>query len=480
MLVSLACNQLRPQRAIGWHLYHPSGRMLLPAGRELTASYLAAMKRAGVGPLFACQDEDDVCEVRRRAPKVPVSLEATPDGQSLPYDLFNKQGALLLPAGRRLSAEELARVSNGDTKTAYRLCPEGQAETRLLMDELVVDVVRRLDRDVDERGGMRLTPAGEPVSKLLDNGRTSRTPGERDRMNALMAEACERTDDVLDHLGQGHTLHGQEIAETSLSLLHGLISDKSLLTGLVVHYPHADAFLVKHSVNVALLAFAIGTQMGLGKKQLAVLGSAALLHDVGMLAVPSEVLYKPGRLSPSERYEITKHPMRGLNILEQVTGHDQATQYVVYQEHERESGAGYPRGRTGHWIADMARIIAVADVFEAIASPRPYREANLPYESMATVVRMAGDRLLHPSTVRALVTAVGLFPLGSLVKMSDGSVGRVVAITPARYDRPTVCRLRDAQGRVVRDGVVDLSAFNLSVVEPASPASADIQPMEGF
>jgi len=476
-------SQLRPQKSLRWNLYHPSGRMLLPAGGDLSASYLGALKRAGVGRLYACRTEDDVIEVRRRAEKVPVTLEILANNRPATCDLFNKQGTLLLPAGRKLDRTKLDELRHRGVTTIYRLDAETEAETRLLMDELVVDVVNGLDNFGERTEHLRLTPDGGPPVDLSGAPHRERSQADHEQAEQLMTQVRDRTDQVLERLSQGRMLHGREVDGATASLLEGLKRDKNLLVGLTWQGARADAFLVSHSVNVSMLSLAIGSQMGLSATQLARLGSAALLHDVGMLTVPSELLYKDGPLTEAERYEIGKHPVRGMGVLEQVEGIEDVVRYAIYQEHERETGGGYPKGRHGQWIADMARIIAVADTFEAMASWRPYREAKLPYDAMAEVIRMAGEGQLHAPTVRALLSAVGLFPLGSVVKLKDGSIGRVVAIDPNAYDKPLISRLRDAGGSQVSNDVIDLGvskSSGLVVVEAVTPVAFQVEPAEGF
>jgi HD-GYP domain-containing protein (c-di-GMP phosphodiesterase class II) len=145
-----------------------------------------------------------------------------------------------------------------------------------------------------------------------------------------------------------------------------------------------DPYTAGHEERVAGLAVAIGEHMGLGEQNLRELRTAGAVHDVGKISVPTEILAKPGKLTPPEWEMIKVHPSVGLEILEAVDlGWPLAE--VVSQHHERMDGSGYPAGLVGEQILLEARILAVADVVEAMSSHRPYRPARGVDEAMAEI-----------------------------------------------------------------------------------------------
>lgn len=480
---TLDVNQLRPEAVMRRDLYHPSGKMLIAAGGPLTASYIAAMKQAGVQQVCSCENDEDVREVLRRAPKSPVPLKSLAVGKAAPYNLYNRQGALLLKGGKAITAEQMADLQNNNVSIIYRLDPQQLGQSRHVMDAVAGHVVRRLDYRTKDEESLRLRPLGEPASNFIDNFRTARSAEDIDAARTRLTEARNVTDDVFSRLADGKTLYGEEVAETSNVLMETLLEDKNLLVSMACLHPATDSMIVDHTINVTLLAMTIGIQMGAGVDQLARLGRAAMLHDIGMLAVPADLLLKEDPLTDAERLEIARHPIRGLAMLEQIRGHDEEQQFVIYQEHERENGLGYPKRRGSRWIADMARIIAVADTFEALTSPRPYRNALLPHEAMAEVVRLTAKGQLHVHTVRLLLAAVGLFPIGSLVELNDGSVGRVVAVNPQQYDRPVLAILRDPSQSTLKESMIDLSTVpkeQLRVVKAIGAEPFHIDQTEGL
>ena len=151
--------------------------------------------------------------------------------------------------------------------------------------------------------------------------------------------------------------------------------------------PHARG----HSARVTVLAESIAIQLGWSEERLALLHVGGPLHDIGKLAVSDEVLSKPGRLDDDELAQIREHPKLGARLLLRVAAFRQALPYVLYH-HERWDGTGYPTGRAGEAIPVEARVLAIADAFDAMTSDRPYRRALSRDEALAEVERCSGTQ----------------------------------------------------------------------------------------
>jgi putative nucleotidyltransferase with HDIG domain len=150
-----------------------------------------------------------------------------------------------------------------------------------------------------------------------------------------------------------------------------------------------DPYTAGHERRVAELATAIGAELGMAGEQLDVLRLAGTIHDIGKIAIPAEILSKPGRLSEIEFALIQAHPTTGFEILADVDFGSPVTE-IVRQHHERLDGSGYPRALSGSDILPEARILAVADVVEAMSSHRPYRAALGMAVALAEVREHAG------------------------------------------------------------------------------------------
>jgi HD-GYP domain-containing protein (c-di-GMP phosphodiesterase class II) len=152
-----------------------------------------------------------------------------------------------------------------------------------------------------------------------------------------------------------------------------------------------DPYTRGHSDRVTEIAEAIARRLGWSEERLALLQMGGPLHDVGKLGVSEEVLAKPGRLDDDELEEIREHPKLGARLLLRVAAFRAAIPYVLFH-HERWDGKGYPTGRAGEEIPLEARVLAVADAFDAMTSDRPYRRALGHRAAVAEVARCAGTQ----------------------------------------------------------------------------------------
>jgi len=152
-----------------------------------------------------------------------------------------------------------------------------------------------------------------------------------------------------------------------------------------------DHYTAEHSRNVAKIACLIGEKMNLKRKELKILEIAGHLHDIGKIAVPEHILNKPGKLSDEEFEIIKKHPVVGADILREYPELSFTVPVVLYH-HERMDGSGYPLGLKDKEIPILARILAVADVFDALTSDRPYRKAMKPEDALSLMKKMPLDQ----------------------------------------------------------------------------------------
>ena len=159
-----------------------------------------------------------------------------------------------------------------------------------------------------------------------------------------------------------------------------------------------------HSERVADIALKIGKSIGLDTNSLINLQRAAFLHDIGKIGVPVAILDKPGKLSHEEFNIIKAHPRMGERILEPIKAYDEIIPMVV-EHHERFDGKGYPDGLNGSSISLGARILAVADVFDAMKSDRPYRD-GMPFEQVIGIIKQEAGQQFDPDIVNAFLTVV--------------------------------------------------------------------------
>lgn len=204
-----------------------------------------------------------------------------------------------------------------------------------------------------------------------------------------------------------------------------------------------DEYTMLHSLRVSILALSFGRHLGLSKEELNELGTGALLHDIGKLRVPNEILNKPGRLTEEEFRIMKGHVPEGVKILEKSKGVAATALEVAAQHHERFNGKGYVYGLRGEQISRAGMITAIVDCYDAITSDRAYHDGISAHHALKKMYTWR-DADFHGGLVEQFIQCMGIYPVGSLIEMSTGHVGVVISINRKRYLRPKVNLILDA------------------------------------
>jgi HD-GYP domain-containing protein (c-di-GMP phosphodiesterase class II) len=165
-----------------------------------------------------------------------------------------------------------------------------------------------------------------------------------------------------------------------------------------------------------------------------------------MLALPDDIRRSTGALDDEAWAQVRRHPGLGVELLANADGLPASASLVAYQTHERVNGKGYPRQHHGVFIHGYAKIVQVADVYDAMTSPRPYRGPTVPYKAMVNLVRMVRSDLLSKEIAKAFLECMSLFPVGSIVQLDDGRTAKVVGANGRSYGKPVVSVLDDTTG----------------------------------
>jgi HD-GYP domain-containing protein (c-di-GMP phosphodiesterase class II) len=245
-----------------------------------------------------------------------------------------------------------------------------------------------------------------------------------------------------------------EVAETLTTVLEVMLSEIKAHGEAAVALRDmcaADAYTFQHSIDVTALGMLVGAHFfaaqgwgtdssGQGPPQiderLLVLGLGLLLHDIGKLAVPTPILQKPGPLTEAERDLIENHPQAGFDLL-QGNSWSPLVKAIVLRHHERWNGSGYPDGLRAQEIHPMARIAAVADVYDAVTSERPYAPAKAAHVGLQIIISGAGTQF-DPAVVDVFSGLVAPYPPGVEIKLNDGRRALVVEVAADKLDRPLV------------------------------------------
>ncbi|MBB3214467.1 putative nucleotidyltransferase with HDIG domain [Herbaspirillum sp. Sphag1AN] len=234
---------------------------------------------------------------------------------------------------------------------------------------------------------------------------------------------------------------------------------------------NTDDYTYMHSVAVCALMIALAHKLGLSPEHTRQAGVAGLLHDIGKMAVPSDILNKPGKLTDDEFTSIKKHTVAGHEILRNVNGISEAALDVSLHHHEKIDGSGYPFNLRGGQISLFAKMGAVCDVYDAITSDRPYKPG---WEPGHSIKRMASNEGHFDEIIlEAFIKSVGIFPTGSCVLMMSGKIGIVLDQHPGSLLTPKVKTFFSTRTMApIPIEIIDLAASRTSdkIVSHADPS----------
>jgi HD-GYP domain-containing protein (c-di-GMP phosphodiesterase class II) len=264
-------------------------------------------------------------------------------------------------------------------------------------------------------------------------------------------EALRRTVAAVD---EGRAIDDAPIAELADRIVIATEKDPQLIH-LALTAGRGDN-LVLHQLNVAILSVRIGLGLRWDRPRLARLALAALLHDVGLIKIPLQLLQKEGPLTADEEKMRHRHVELTEQMLRAAFPKHVWLHAVARQVHERESGHGFPDGLPGARIDPLAKVIGLADMLESLTHPRRGRPAMSTFDAIQLLLRNHGDDF-DPGIFRAMVRQISPFPIGSQVRLNNGSTARVTAINPDNFYRPKVEILADSGGKRLAGGrVMDL------------------------
>jgi len=390
-------------------------------------------------------------------------------GQIFSEPVYTDETNLLVPAFVPLRKKDLAllaRMGLDVVKTNGLLMEETVPESELEEDEEEyqfedIDIVRQEDvAAVNNRK--------ESIKFSISDVRINSGP-YRDYKHLI-----EKLNITFSALKAGEFIEMRTIDGIGAQLLKSLRDYRDSFVGFILGGEVSGHELAKSSINTAILSALTAHELKLPAHKVNNIVSGALLHDVGMLRLSKQITEKKGGLSEAETEQIKSHSMHSSRIVSKELLGPQEVSLIAMQHHERWDGQGYPDKLSGQAIEIGARIVSVADAFEAMVSKKSYRPSLGGYQAIKNLLSDNGRRF-DPTVIMAFTKIMGIYPIGSIVRLNDASVARVVNINTDAPMRPVVQILVDASGNVRKsaadnpaiDLLADKTLFIKQAIDPA-------------
>ncbi len=292
--------------------------------------------------------------------------------------------------------------------------------------------------------------------------------------------ALETISEVLSEVRLGKIPRAEKAKKVVKDLSEQVFRDKTALLALTLLKSY-DNYLFNHSVNVSVLSLALAETLKVPKQDLEDIGLAGLLHDIGKTMIPKSIILKPYKLTPEEWQMVKEHPIKSAEIVSKMEGVSELCARLVYEHHINYNRQGYPQLEEGRQVHPYSKIITIADCYDAITTLRPYQKPFPPREAMRIMESLAG-KVIDPVYFQEFVRMLGIYPVGSLVRLDSGEIAVVVETHSHAPLSPRIKIIIDELGRRLAEPIeIDLSEekeAKKSIVAPTDPLLYDIDPAE--
>ncbi len=270
------------------------------------------------------------------------------------------------------------------------------------------------------------------------------------RATKLFLDAIESIKEVVQNVHRDKAIGMRRLNTVVQTMVDNIIDNRDALMGLT-NLKMYDEYTFAHSVNTSILAISLGTFLSFEKPQIAALGVAAMLHDIGKVRVPIEIINKPAKLSDEEWKAVKRHPVDGALIASTIPGVTKLAMVASF-EHHLHGASGYPHVEVPVQPHLFSQIVSLADSYEALTAARVYYSVQMPPDEAIRILMKKRGIAFNPVLVKAFVNMIGIFPIGTLLKLSSGEVGLVLHQTRDLM-RPRVLLLTKFDGSEKESGV---------------------------
>ena len=319
------------------------------------------------------------------------------------------------------------------------------------IQEILIDTQKGLDlldTEPNESRGLNKDESGESPGAGPEPNH-ERSPGlnpqEIQTARSLRAEAIHALDSVFQNVDSGIGLRLPEIRNVVSILLEGLLEHQAAMVSLI-QMRRFDQNLSTHVVDTCVLSLTIAKERGVGTPQLKSLGLGALLHDVGQLRLPLNLLQKRVRYSEGDHKLMQAHPEMGVAMINQFPDIPEESRRIILEHHERLDGSGYPKGLHGKDISSLSQILSIADTYDAQISGRCSSPPVPPAQAMRELYQSGMNGLFDLTFIQQLIQFLGVYPIGSLVELNSGERAVVVWVHPHSRLNPSIKLIADSSG----------------------------------
>ncbi|HHF3083546.1 TPA: HD-GYP domain-containing protein [Vibrio diabolicus] len=319
----------------------------------------------------------------------------------------------------------------------------------------------------------------EREPKSSDFSKVQRAYRSRDvqhkRAKKLIAEAKDLAQKLLNQTFEGKIIEVDEVEAWADDVIESVFIDSDALQ-CVSALRKKDSYLLEHSVNVACLLVSFGKYLGLDKQTLKQLAIGGIIHDVGKIKVDDKILHKPAKLTPEEFEHMKLHQVFAGEIILHVKGLSDVSRDVCLMHHEKLDGNGYPRGLKGDEIPIHGRMSCIVDIYDALTADRCYKKGMSSAEAFKILLSLTPFHL-DADLVYKFINCVGMYPVGSIVELSDGRVGIVWSSNDSQALKPEVkCFYSRKYQRYIDVAMVDLKNSLHKIERAVAPSSLEIDP----
>ncbi len=285
---------------------------------------------------------------------------------------------------------------------------------------------------LDEQGGVSTLIAKEGISHivlhrvvLVDKQAGADIKSGKKLASGIFKDAVDTVKDMVESVYLGHTSNMRKVNSIVQTMVDNVMEDQDALMGLTSVKMY-DEYTFAHSVNTSILCVSLGNFLSFDKPQIAALGAAGLMHDIGKVSVPLEIINKPGKLTDEEWEEIKRHPIEGALLLSDIPGVSKLAMVAAFEHHQHGDVRGYPQVDGELIQHPFSKIVAIADAYEALTAARVYYSVQMPPDNAIRILLKKRGTTFNSVLVKAFVNMIGIFPIGTLLKLDTEETGLVM------------------------------------------------------